>query len=44
VSNDSQVEITKGLEEGQSIVVDGNKLISDGQQVKVVEKQEGDSK
>ncbi|WP_190240522.1 MULTISPECIES: efflux RND transporter periplasmic adaptor subunit [Pelotomaculum] len=44
VSNDSQVEITKGLEVGQSIVVEGNRLLSDGQQVKVVTKQEGDSK
>lgn len=44
VSNDSQVEITKGLESGQSIIVEGNRLLSDGQQVKLVTKQEGDSK
>ena len=44
VSNDSQVEITKGLEAGQSIVVEGNRLLSDGQQVQVVIKQEGDAK
>lgn len=43
VSNDSQIEIAKGLEEGQSVVVEGNRLLSDGQQVKVVT-EEGDSK
>lgn len=44
VANDSQIEITQGLEEGQSVVVQGNRLLSDEQQVKVVTKQEGDSK
>ncbi len=44
VSNNSQIEITKGLEEGQSLVVQGNRRLSDEQQVKLVTKQEGDSK
>ncbi|MDD4767734.1 MAG: efflux RND transporter periplasmic adaptor subunit [Desulfotomaculaceae bacterium] len=44
VSNNSQIEITKGLEEGQSLVVQGNRRLSDEQQVKMVTKQEGDSK
>jgi len=44
VSNDSQIEITKGLEEGQIVIVQGNRLLSDGQQVKVVTEQEGGSK
>ncbi|MCG9968702.1 efflux RND transporter periplasmic adaptor subunit [Pelotomaculum terephthalicicum JT] len=43
VSNDSQTEITEGLEEGQIVVVQGNRLLSDGQQVKVVTGQEGGS-
>ncbi|NLI11648.1 efflux RND transporter periplasmic adaptor subunit [Pelotomaculum propionicicum] len=44
VSNDSRIEITKGLEEGQSVIVQGNRLLSDGQQVKAVTRQEGGSK
>jgi RND family efflux transporter MFP subunit len=43
-SNDSRIEITKGLKEGQSVITEGNKLLSDGQQVKVVTEQEGGSK
>lgn len=44
VSNDTQVEISKGLKEGDCVVIEGNRLLSDGQQVKVVTEQEGDSK
>jgi len=44
LSNDSRTEITKGLKEGQSVVVQGNRLLSDGQDVKAVTKQEGGSK
>ncbi|OPX89218.1 MAG: Macrolide export protein MacA [Pelotomaculum sp. PtaB.Bin013] len=44
VSNESQAEITKGLEEGQIVVVQGNRLLSDGQKVKVITRQEGGSK
>lgn len=41
VSNATQVEIIQGLTEGQKIVVNGNKLLSDGQQVKIVTEQDG---
>jgi len=44
VSNDTRVEICKGLEEGDSIIISGNRLISNGQKVKVVTQQDGDSK
>ena len=43
-SNDSQAEITQGLEAGQVLVVDGNRLLSDGQQVRVVTGPGGGSK
>lgn len=44
LTNDSQIEITKGLKEGQSIIIEGNKLLSDGQKVRVVNGQAGGSK
>ncbi len=44
VSNDSQIEITTGLEDGQIVVVQGNNFLSDGQQVRVATEQEGDAK
>lgn len=42
-SNDTQVEITKGLSAGQIVVTDGNKLLSDGQAVRVITEQAGES-
>ncbi|SFH15379.1 RND family efflux transporter, MFP subunit [Desulfotomaculum arcticum] len=44
VTNDTLIEITDGLKEGQSIIVEGNRLLSDGQQVRVVKTQDGDAK
>ena len=41
VSNDTDVEITEGLEVNQLVVVEGNGLLSDGQSVKVVTGREG---
>ncbi|MEL7563538.1 MAG: efflux RND transporter periplasmic adaptor subunit [Dehalobacterium sp.] len=43
-ANDTQIEITEGLTEGQNIVVIGNKLLSDEQQVKIVTEQDGGTK
>lgn len=43
-ANESQVEITSGLEEGQSLVVQGNRLISDGQPVRLAAKQAGEAR
>ncbi|ATW26353.1 efflux RND transporter periplasmic adaptor subunit [Candidatus Formimonas warabiya] len=41
VSSETKTEITEGLTVGQSLVIEGNRLLSDGQLVRVVEEQAG---
>lgn len=44
ITNDTEIEITKGLTEGQNVIIQGNSLISDGQQVRVVAGKDGSVK
>ncbi len=41
ITDGQLVEITEGLQEGQDVIVGGNRLVTDGQKVKVVDSQGG---